>query len=161
MKSQSFSVLSREILFQALVESFRKLNPFAIWRNFVIFLVEIVAIAITFDFFLKLSGVRKGVVWFTGWTTFWLWLTVFFSTFAESLSEIRGKARAESLKSYRTTITAKKVEKPDFQSSYQEVPSTDLRKGDLVLVQEGDLIPGDGEIIAGAALVNEAAVTGE
>ncbi|ADO44598.1 K+-transporting ATPase, B subunit [Hydrogenobacter thermophilus TK-6] len=161
MKKRDVSVFNRDIIIEALLDSFRKLNPLELWRNPVIFLVEVASLIITIEFFLELSGVKKGLAWFSGWTAFWLWLTVIFSNFAESLSEIRGKARAESLKSYKTTIMAKKLESPDPNAPFVEVPSTELKKGDFVLVQEGELISGDGEIVVGAALVNEAAVTGE
>ncbi|MGC8870335.1 MAG: potassium-transporting ATPase subunit KdpB [Brevinematia bacterium] len=154
-------VLGKDILIRAFIGAFKKLNPFDLWHNPVMFLVELGAVIISIEFFLELLGYRKGLIWFTGWTTFWLWLTVLLSNFAESLSEIRGKARAESLKVYKTGIKAKKLKEPSFDSDYEIINSSDIRKGDIFLVQEGDIIPGDGEIIEGAALVNEAAVTGE
>ncbi|SNZ12929.1 potassium-transporting ATPase subunit KdpB [Hydrogenobacter hydrogenophilus] len=158
MKNGAFG---RDLLVKALYGSFKKLNPLDLWHNPVMFSVELGAIVLTVEFVLEALGYKKGVLWFTGWTTFWLWLTVLLSNFAESLSEIRGKARAESLKSYKTAVMAKKLREPLPDSPYDTVSSTDLRKGDLVLVEEGDIIPGDGEIVEGAALVNEAAVTGE
>ena len=91
----------------------------------------------------------------------WLWLTVLFSNFAESLAEGRGKARAASLRRSRATMTANKIESQSLSAPVTTVASPDLRCGDLVLVRTGDLIPSDGEVIAGAALVNEAAITGE
>src|SRR5690606_40790163 len=84
-----------------------------------------------------------------------------FSNFAESLAEGRGKARAASLRRSRTAMTAKRIDAPRFSAHYESVASTDLKPGDLVLVQTGDLIPSDGDVVAGAALVNEAAITGE
>ncbi|MDD1655916.1 MAG: potassium-transporting ATPase subunit KdpB, partial [Methanomicrobiales archaeon] len=91
----------------------------------------------------------------------WLWLTVLFSNFAESLSEGRGRARAVSLRRARQSITAKRLRSPESTKDAQVVSSADLRPGDLVVVGPGEIIPGDGEVVKGAALVNEAAVTGE
>ncbi|MGB9667985.1 MAG: potassium-transporting ATPase subunit KdpB [Thermosulfidibacteraceae bacterium] len=153
--------IDRKLFMSAVIGAFKKLNPIELWHNPVMFSVEIGASILTVEFFLELLGVKKAILWFTGWTTLWLWLTVILSNFAESLSEIRGKARAESLKTYKVSVVAKKLKEPSFDSPFEEVSSIDLRKGDIVLVQEGEIIPGDGEIIEGAALVNEAAVTGE
>ncbi|MDD1660591.1 MAG: potassium-transporting ATPase subunit KdpB, partial [Methanomicrobiales archaeon] len=98
---------------------------------------------------------------FTGLISLWLWLTVLFSNFAESLSEGRGRARAVSLRRARQSITAKRLRSPESTKDAQVVSSADLRPGDLVVVGPGEIIPGDGEVVKGAALVNEAAVTGE
>src|SRR6185295_18889582 len=91
----------------------------------------------------------------------WLWFTVLFANFAEAMAEGRGKAQAAALRQTRRTAIAKKLKEPRRDASQTSVPSTDLRKGDVVLVEAGDIIPGDGEVIEGAASVNEAAVTGE
>jgi K+-transporting ATPase ATPase B chain len=91
----------------------------------------------------------------------WLWLTVLFSNFAESLSEGRGKARAASLRQSKTSVPARKLTTGSFDASSIDVFSSDLRKGDLVLVRANEIIPGDGEVVKGVALVNEAAITGE
>jgi K+-transporting ATPase ATPase B chain len=99
--------------------------------------------------------------WFTGIVSLWLWLTVLFATFAESLAEGRGKARAASMRKTRTEIMAKKLKKPALDGEHELFPSALLRKDDLILVEANDLIAGDGEVIVGAALVNESAVTGE
>ncbi len=95
---------------------------------------------------------------FTGAVSLWLWFTVLFANFAEAMAEGRGKAQAETLRRTRTDATAKKLQ-PDGQTTV--VSATVLRRGDLVLVEAGDLIPGDGEVIEGVASVNEAAITGE
>ncbi|MGB9668284.1 MAG: potassium-transporting ATPase subunit KdpB [Thermosulfidibacteraceae bacterium] len=155
------TAFGKEIIWRTFIGAFKKLNPVELWHNPVMFSVEVGAVILTMEFSLELLGYKQGLSWFTGWITFWLWLTVLLSNFAESLSEIRGKARAESLKSYKMAVMAKKLKESSFDSPYEVVSSTDLRKGDIVLVQEGEIIPGDGEIIEGAALVNEAAVTGE
>ena len=100
-------------------------------------------------------------VWFVGWPAFWLWFTVLFANFAEARAEGRGKAQAAALRQTRRTTLAKQLKEPRFDAPRTEVASTDLRKGDFVLVEAGDTIPGDGEVVEGVASVNEAAVTGE
>ncbi|MGC9141169.1 MAG: potassium-transporting ATPase subunit KdpB, partial [Caldimicrobium sp.] len=155
------STFSKDLILTALIGAFKKLNPFELWHNPVMFSVEVGAVILTFELLLEVLGLKEGTLWFTGSIAFWLWLTVLLSNFAESLSEIRGKARAESLKSHKISVMAKRLKEASFDSPYEEVNSTDLKKGDLVLVQEGEIIPMDGEIIEGAALVNEAAITGE
>ncbi|MGC8872697.1 MAG: potassium-transporting ATPase subunit KdpB [Caldimicrobium sp.] len=155
------STFSKDLILTALIGAFKKLNPFELWHNPVMFSVEVGAVILTFELLLEVLGLKEGTLWFTGSIAFWLWLTVLLSNFAESLSEIRGKARAEALKSHKVSVKAKKLKEPSFDSPYEEVNSTELKKGDLVLVQEGEIIPMDGEIIEGAALVNEAAITGE
>lgn len=123
--------------------------------------VEIGSVITTINFFVDLISGKGESVWFTGTISLWLWLTVLFATFAESLAEGRGKTRAESMRKTRTEIMAKKLKKPELGGEYELVPSTQLHKGDFILVEANDLIASDGEVIAGAALVNEAAVTGE
>lgn len=161
MDKQKRSIYDKELIKRSIINSFKKLSPKEMLSNPVMFAVEIGSILTTIEFILELFSIKHGPIWFTGWVSFWLWLTVLFSNFAESLSEIRGKARAESLKKQKSQIIAKKLKEPSFDSAFEELLSTQLRKGDLVLVGENELIPGDGEIILGAALVNEAAVTGE
>lgn len=151
----------KELVKTALINALKKLNPKNMVSNPVMLSVEAGSILTTVQFILEISGKMDGTVWFTGWISLWLWFTVFFSNFAESLSEARGKARAESLKKQKTTISAKKVRNISFSSEYETIASDQLKKGDLVLVKENEIIPGDGEIVLGTALVNEAAVTGE
>ena len=146
---------------EALTDSFKKLDPRALWRNPVMLSVEVGSIITTMNFFLNLITGKGEPAWFTGTISVWLWLTVLFATFAESLAEGRGKARAESMKKTRKEIMAKKLKKPELGGEYELISSTELRKDDLILVETNDLIAGDGEVIVGAALVNESAVTGE
>ena len=160
-KKKTKGILDPKLLKAALTDSFKKLNPRALWRNPVMLSVEIGSAVTTVNFFINLITGRGEPAWFTGIISVWLWLTVLFATFAESLAEGRGKARAESMRKTRTEIAAKKLKKPEPGGEYELVPSTQLRKGDFILVEANDLIAGDGEVIAGAALVNEAAVTGE
>ena len=145
----------------ALLDSLRKLDPRDLWRNPVMFCVEISSSITLVTFSLSLAGVGHEPVWFTGLVSLWLWLTVIFATFAEALAEGRGKARAASLRQSRTDVTAKLLDKPEFGASYTIVGASQLRKGDTILVEAHEMIAGDGDVVGGAALVNEAAVTGE
>jgi len=145
----------------ALIDSFKKLDPRTLWRNPVMLCVEIASIITLVTFVMSLTGANKEPAWFTGLVSVWLWLTVIFATFAEALAEGRGKARAASLRKARTEVTAKRLKKPEFGSSYEVVSATELHKDDYILVEAHDMVAGDGDVVAGAALVNEAAVTGE
>jgi len=160
-REKSKGIFDPKLLKAALIDSLKKLDPRALWRNPVMLSVEIGSVITTVNFFINLITGKGEPAWFTGAVSAWLWLTVIFATFAESLAEGRGKARAESIKKTRKEIMAKKLKKPELGSEYELVPSTQLRKGDIILVEAMDLIAGDGEVIAGAALVNESAVTGE
>lgn len=159
--TKSATIFEPRLLSQAFKESLKKLNPLSIWRNPVMFLVEIGSIITTLSFFAGLFFNSSEPSWFTGSVSLWLWLTVIFSTFAEALAEGRGKARAGSLRKTRTEVMAKKLEETISKEKYEMISSADLRKGDHVLVEAGGIIPGDGEVVEGAALVNEASVTGE
>ena len=149
------------MLRDASVNALKNLDLRQQWKNPVMFSVEIGGILTTLIFLYEVFVPAGVSVSFTGMVSAWLWLTVLFSNFAESLAEGRGKARAASLRRSRTTMTANKIGSPSFSSPVTTVASPDLRCGDLVLIRTGDLIPSDGEVIAGAALVNEAAITGE
>jgi K+-transporting ATPase ATPase B chain len=161
IKTKETTIFKPELLRQALLDSLKKLNPLSIWRNPVMFLVEIGSIITTVSFFAGLFFKSGEPSWFTGAVSLWLWLTVIFSTFAESLAEGRGKARAESLRKTRTEVMAKKLVDPGSKEKYEFVSSANLHKGDYVLLEAGEMIPGDGEVVEGAALVNESSVTGE
>ncbi len=158
---EAVSIFDPRIVKPALLESFKKLNPLELWRNPVMLAVELASVITLVTFILSLTGANAEPAWFTGLVSLWLWLTVIFSTFAEALAEGRGKARAASLRKTRTEVTAKRLNKPDFGSSYTTVGANQLRKDDHILVETGELIAGDGDVVAGAALVNESAVTGE
>ncbi|MBJ6724477.1 potassium-transporting ATPase subunit KdpB [Geomesophilobacter sediminis] len=158
---EPISMFDTRIMKPALVDSFKKLDPRTLWRNPVMFCVEIASLITLVTFALSLAGTNKEPAWFTGLVSIWLWLTVIFATFAESLAEGRGKARAASLRKSRTEVTAKKLKKPEFGSPFEAVPAESLRKDDYILVEAQEMIAGDGDVVAGAALVNEAAVTGE
>ncbi len=155
------SILDGALLRGALVDSLKKLDPRSLWRNPVMFSVEIASTITLATFVMSLTGNTSEPVWFTGSVSLFLWLTVLFATFAEALAEGRGKARAASLRRSRTNIMAKLLAKPEFGSTFILVEAGRLKKGDCILVEAGDLVAGDGDVIAGAAQVNESAVTGE
>jgi K+-transporting ATPase ATPase B chain len=160
-KMPSKGILDPQFLRGALLDSVKKLDPRALWRNPVMFAVEVGSVVTTADFVYGLISGKGEASWFIGLVTIWLWLTVLFATLAEAVAEGRGKARAESLRKTRTEVMAKKLKKPELGAAYESVPAHQLRKGDEVLVEATDTIPGDGEVIMGAALVDESAVTGE
>ncbi|MCX5717802.1 MAG: potassium-transporting ATPase subunit KdpB [Nitrospirae bacterium] len=160
-KKISKGIFDPKLMKAAFVDSFKKLDPRALWRNPVMLSVEAGSAITTVIFIYNLITGKGEPTWFTGMVSIWLWLTVIFATFAEALAEGRGKARAESMRKTRTEVMAKKLKKPELGGTYELVPSVQLRKGDLILVEAKDVIASDGEVIAGAALVNEAAITGE
>jgi K+-transporting ATPase ATPase B chain len=151
----SLKIFDKKILLQAFRYSFIKLNPVLLVRNPVIFIVAIGAALTTIDAFIGI--VKKEYSSFDLTISFWLWITVLFANFAEAIAEGRGKAQAESLRSTRTQVKARKLSK----NNEEIVPASELRKGDIVVCEAGDLIPSDGEVIQGIASVDESAITGE
>ena len=154
-------LFSKKLLKNAFFISIKKLNPLSLLRNPVMLSVEVCCIVTTIYFIISLFYNIGESSFFTGQVSLWLWLTVFFATFAESLSEGRGQARAESMRKSGTEVMAKKLDKCSLESSFNLIPSKMLKKGDHVLVESKDIIPIDGEVVIGAALVNESVVTGE
>ena len=144
----------------AAVDSFRKLDPRVMWRNPVMLIVEIGALITTVVLVGNISGNGEDKTWFVAGITIWLWFTVLFANFAEAMAEGRGKAQADTLRKTRTETRAK-VLIDAASGKIEERASSDLRPGDVVLVESGDTIPSDGEVIAGLAYVSEAAITGE
>ncbi|WP_169742857.1 potassium-transporting ATPase subunit KdpB [Muricoccus aerilatus] len=152
-------MLDPALLPRAIGDAFRKLNPVTLLRNPVIFVTEVVSIVVTI---LAGRAALNGEAWaFQAGIALWLWFTVLFATFAEAVAEGRGRARAESLRKARTDTQAKVLVRLDERALWQPRSATELRVGDHVLVETGDLIPSDGEVVQGIASVNEAAVTGE
>src|ERR1700742_2415873 len=153
------TMLDPKIVAPAIVSSFAKLDPRQMARNPVMFVVEVVAVLTTVIFLRDLltGGSDLG---FAFQIILWLWFTVLFANFAEAVAEGRGKAQAESLRKSRTESQAKLLTGSD-NKVYRLVPDTALKVGDIVLVEAGDNIPSDGEVIEGVASVNEAAITGE
>jgi potassium-transporting ATPase ATP-binding subunit len=158
MSRQTSSRFSAALVGPALLGSVRKLDPRAMIRNPVMFVVEVVALLTTVLFARDLLTGGSDLA-FSGQIILWLWFTLIFANFAEALAEGRGKAQADSLRRTRTEMTAKRLTGQGF--AYETVPGTTLKVGDVVLVEAGDLIPSDGEVIEGVASVNEAAITGE
>ncbi|MCI0755883.1 potassium-transporting ATPase subunit KdpB [Roseomonas vastitatis] len=151
--------LNRALLGQATLDALLKLNPAKLVRNPVIFVTEVISILVTI---LAISAAFRAETWgFQAAIAGWLWFTVLFATFAEAVAEGRGRARAESLRRARTETRAKLLIRADDRSLWQSRAATELRVGDLVLVEAGDQIPSDGEVVEAIASVNEAAVTGE
>jgi K+-transporting ATPase ATPase B chain len=148
-----------KIMGPAIVDAFRKLDPRVMIRNPVMFTVEVVA-SLTTVLFIRDLVAGHGGLGFSFQINLWLWFTVLFANFAEAVAEGRGKAQAATLRKARTETIAKRLAN-GADTKWTEVPATRLKKGDVVLVQTGDLIPSDGEVIEGVASVNEAAITGE
>src|SRR5664279_506004 len=159
--AEPISIFDVRIMKPALLDSFRKLDPRILWRNPVMLCVEIASLITLVTFVMSLTGANKEPAWFTGTVSIWLWLTVIFATFSEALAEGRGKARAASLRKSRTDVTAKLLAKAEFGSPFTVTTANQLRKGDLILVEANETIAGDGDVVAGAAVVNESAITGE
>src|SRR5574341_108701 len=160
------TIYGRDIYQRAIVDSFTKLNPRWMVRNPVMFVVEVGSVLATALWVQGLLGQGEAPTGFIGAIALWLWFTVLFANFSEAVAEGRGKAQAESLRKARQDTPAKKLRGPadDVQTALSRtevVSSTSLRKGDLYLVEAGDILPADGEIITGIASVDESAITGE
>ena len=151
----------RRIYRRAIVEALRKLHPRVQVRNPVMFIVAIGSVLTTLLWAQALLNQGEASAGFTGAIALWLWFTVLFANFSEAVAEGRGKAQADALRRTRQETAAKKLRQPRRDGGYEIMPSTALRKGDLFLVEAGDIIPSDGEIVEGIASVNESAVTGE
>jgi K+-transporting ATPase ATPase B chain len=155
------SLFHGPILQRAAVDALRKLNPLHQLRNPVMFTVWICSAMTTLLWFQALAGLGEARSGFILAIALWLWFTLLFANFAEAMAEGRGKAQADSLRKSKKDVTAKKLNKPSFGSDWVPLNAASLRVGDVVLVEAGDSIPGDGEVIEGVASVNEAAITGE
>jgi K+-transporting ATPase ATPase B chain len=152
---KTHSLFDREIIVQAIADSFKKLNPRWLLKNPVIFVTEVGAAITTIGLVCPSGSETFG---FVLQISLWLWFTVLFANFAEAMAEGRGKAQASALRKTRTQTMAN-VLKPD--GSIERVQAEALKKGDCVLISAGELVPADGEIIHGVATVDESAITGE
>jgi K+-transporting ATPase ATPase B chain len=161
MSRKQLALLEPALVRQALLDSFRKLSPRSQWRNPVMFMVWLGSVLTTLLCVAMATGHLAGSAGFTGTISLWLWFTVLFANFAEALAEGRSKAQANSLKGVQKTAFARKLRAPRHDAQQDQVPAADLRKGDIVLVEAGDIIPCDGEVIEGGASVDESAITGE
>jgi potassium-transporting ATPase ATP-binding subunit len=155
------SMFDPALLRPAIVDSFKKLTPRTQFRNPVMFCVYVGSILTTILWIAALGGQAEAPAGFILAVTLWLWFTVLFANFAEALAEGRSKAQAASLRSAKKDVMAKKLNEPHPKSPIRIVTASDLRKGDVVLVETGDVIPADGEVIDGVASVDESAITGE
>src|SRR5262245_48098250 len=157
-RQKTVASLSPDLLGRAILDSFRKLDPRTLWRNPVMLVVEIVSLLTTI---IVVRDLLVGTsVLFSAQITFWLWFTVVFANFAEAVAEGRGKAQAENLRRTRTMTQAKRLFAAN-PTKFEKVSALDLKPGDLVLVEAGDFIPSDGDVIEGVASVDESAITGE
>src|SRR5271156_3623670 len=157
--ADAISLFDASILRRATLDAVLKLNPVTLMRNPVIFVTEIVAVLVCVVSVEDVVGGKSAGFPIT--IALWLWLTVLFATFAEAVAEGRGRARAEALRRARTDTMAKLLLRPDDRALYKPTPAPELRVGDLVLVEAGDLVPSDGDVVEGVASVNESAITGE
>src|SRR6266436_3710925 len=149
-----------KIVVPAIGSAFVKLNPRTLIKNPVMFVLEVVT-ALTTVILIRDLFIGGGHILFEFQIILWLWFTVLFANFAEAVAEGRGKAQADTLRRQRTQTQAKLLMAAGDSQSYRLIPSTSLKVGNVVLVEAGDLIPSDGEVIEGMASVNEAAITGE
>jgi K+-transporting ATPase ATPase B chain len=158
-RAREISLFDPQILSRAAIDSVRKLTPRAMAKNPVMFVVEVGSVLTTALWIRDMvaPGPDAAPLWFTGAVALWLWFTVLFANFAEAIAEGRGKAQADTLRKMRKETAARRQR----DSGIETVPASALRRGDVVIVEAGELIPGDGDVIEGAASVDESAVTGE
>ena len=168
--SKSRSLFDAEILRPAVGEAFKKLDPRVMVKNPVMFVVEVGTVLVTTLYVADLARGRTVDSKLTIQLIVWLWFTVLFANFAEAVAEGRGKAQAATLRKMRTTTTARRTKRANGtpvlasgsgRGAGEDVAATELRKGDVVYVKAGDLIPADGEILEGIASVDESSITGE
>src|SRR5690349_24170027 len=161
VRGQARPLFEPSIVHRAIADAFRKLDPRHQVRNPVMFVVEIGSVLTTVLFMQSVVGQGEAPPSFILGISAWLWFTVLFANFAEAMAEGRGKAQADALRKARKDIQAKRLEEPSRDSGVTVVASSALRKDDHVLVEEGDFVPSDGEIVEGVASVDESAITGE
>ncbi len=160
-KTVSNSLLDPKLLQSAVIESFRKLSFKQQLKNPVMFVVYIASMLTTLLWIQALAGVGEAPAAFILAISLWLWFTVLFANFAEAMAEGRSKAQAAFLRSAKRDISAKKLSEPHYGGMVAKVEGSSLRRGDIVLVEAGDYLPGDGDVIEGVASVDESAITGE
>jgi len=161
MSRKTLTLFDPTLVKPAIGDAFKKLDPRLQWRNPVMFVVYVGSMLTTVLWAQALSGQGEAPAGFILAIALWLWFTVLFANFAEALAEGRSKAQAASLRGAKKTVVAKKLREPRYGAQIDLLPGTELRRGDVVLVETGDMIPADGEVIEGVASVNESAITGE
>ncbi|CAD6873811.1 potassium-transporting ATPase subunit KdpB [Methylomonas fluvii] len=160
-KALSSSLFDPDLLKQAVWEAFKKLTPQQQWKNPVMFVVYLGSLLTTLLWLQALAGDSEEPAGFILTITIWLWFTVLFANFAEAAAEGRSKAQAAFLRTAKRDIAAKKLDDPRYGSNYTKIAGSNLVKGDVVLIEAGDFVPGDGDVIEGVASVDESAITGE
>jgi len=160
-KALSSSLFDSDLLKQAVWEAFKKLTPQQQWKNPVMFVVYLGSLLTTLLWLQALAGDSEESASFILTITVWLWFTVLFANFAEAAAEGRSKAQAAFLRTAKRDIAAKKLDEPRYGSNYAKIAGSSLVKGDVVLIEAGDFVPGDGDVIEGVASVDESAITGE
>ncbi len=161
MVRKSLTLLDSALLGPAIADSFRKLAPAVQVRNPVMFVVYIGSILTSILFVQALRGQGEAPAGFILAISAWLWFTVLFANFAEALAEGRSRAQAASLRGLKHSVSAKKLRAAKYATDWTATPAPQLRKGDFFLVDAGDIIPADGEVVEGVASVDESAITGE
>ena len=160
-KAKARPLFDPPIVRRATVDALVKLNPRVQLRNPVMFVVEVGAALTTVLWLQAIAGQGEAPTGFIFTIMVWLWFTVIFANFAEAMAEGRGKAQADALRKARQDVSAKKLVSPQYGAKHSMVSASTLRKDDVVLVEAGDVVPGDGEVIEGVASVDESAITGE
>ena len=155
-KNAPKSLFDPVIMKRAVGDAVRKLDPRLVAKNPVMFVVEVGSVITTY-YWIKALITHDGSALFVGQVSIWLWFTVLFANFAEAMAEGRGKAQADTLRKAKTDAVARKL----VNGREERVAGTELRKGDLIVCEANDVIPGDGEVIEGIASVDESAITGE
>ncbi|NMM37304.1 MAG: potassium-transporting ATPase subunit KdpB [Glaciimonas sp.] len=161
MSRKSLTLFDAALIAPAIIDAFKKLDPRTQWRNPVMFVVYVGSIITSLLFMQAVRGAGEASPGFILAIALWLWVTVLLANFAESLAEGRSKAQAASLRDLKQTVMAKKLQEPRRGKNWLPANANDLRKGNVILVEAGDVIPIDGEVIEGVASVDESAITGE
>jgi len=161
MSKKSLAMFDPDLLIPAIGEAFKKLDPRVQWRNPVMFVVYVGSLLTSVLLVQALNGTGEAPTGFILGIALWLWFTVLFANFAEALAEGRSKAQAASLRGMKKTVLAKRLEQPFYGAKWYPGVGNELVKGNVVLVEAGDVIPMDGQVIEGVASVDESAITGE
>src|SRR5580693_1882092 len=161
MTRRKLALFERSLLLPALLDALGKLSPRVQWRNPVMFVVYVGSLLTTLLWLQALLGSGEAPAWFIFNIALWLWFTVLFANLAEALAEGRSKAQAAALRGLKQTVWARRLADAARRDAHTRVRADELRRGDVVLIEAGDYVPADGEVIQGAASVDESAITGE